>query len=87
MDDFNHHQKKFTIFVGFPLLMKALLEKNILQGQEACIKCKIKLIETLLEKKDFEGFHQEFMESYLSQREYWINNGILFKNSYFGYLD
>ena len=35
-------------------------------------------------KKDFEGFHQEFMESYLSQREYWINNGIYFENSYFG---
>ena len=79
-------KKKFTIFVGLNLLTRALLEKNILREQEACIKCRIKLIKTLL-KKDFEGFHQEFMESYLSQREYWINNGIFFKNSYFGYLD
>ena len=48
-------KKKFTIFVGLNLLTRALLEKNILREQEACIKCRIKLIKTLLKKtlRDF----------------------------------
>ena len=36
--------------------MRALLEKNILREQEACIKCRIKLIKTLLEKKTLRDF-------------------------------
>ena len=87
VDDFNHHQKKIYDFCGVCSSYESSIREKHFARTRSMHQVQNKINRDSVRKKDFEGFHQEFMESYLSQREYWINNGIFFKNSYFGYLD
>ena len=49
VDDFNHHQKKFMIFVVCSSYESSIREKHF-AGQEACIKCKIMIRDSVRKK-------------------------------------